>query len=83
MKLFRRGNRNKSTSPPYSPEFCRRRLAPAEVFLFPRLKSIIKGACFAEVAVIQERVTAVLRSIPKVLLLAVYRKFINVSNSVL
>jgi hypothetical protein len=34
-------------------------------FLFPRLKSIMKGARFADVAAIQERVTAVLRSIPK------------------
>jgi fido (protein-threonine AMPylation protein) len=30
-----------------------------------RLKSIMKGARFADVAAIQERVTAVLRSIPK------------------
>jgi hypothetical protein len=36
-----------------------------EFFLFPRLKSIMKGACFADVAAIQERVTAVLRSTPK------------------
>jgi hypothetical protein len=36
-----------------------------EFFLFPRLKNIMKGACFADVAVIQERVTSVLRSIPK------------------
>jgi hypothetical protein len=34
-------------------------------FLFPRLKSIMKGARFADVAAIQKRVTAVLRSIPK------------------
>jgi hypothetical protein len=34
-------------------------------FLFSRLKSIMKGAWFADVAAIQERVTAVLRSIPK------------------
>jgi hypothetical protein len=33
--------------------------------LFPRLKSIMKGARFADVAAIQKRVTAVLRSIPK------------------
>jgi hypothetical protein len=33
--------------------------------LFPRLKSIMKGARFADVAAIQERMTAVLRSIPK------------------
>jgi hypothetical protein len=56
---------------PYSPD-----LAPAgatsleygglvDFFLFPRLKSIMKGACFANVAAIQERVTEVLRSIPK------------------
>jgi hypothetical protein len=36
-----------------------------DFFLFPRLKSIMKGASFADVAAIQERVTAVLRSIPK------------------
>jgi hypothetical protein len=33
--------------------------------MFTCLKSIMKGACFADVAAIQERVTAVLRSIPK------------------
>jgi hypothetical protein len=36
-----------------------------DFFLFPRLKSIIKGARFADVAAIQVRLTAVLRSIPK------------------
>jgi hypothetical protein len=36
-----------------------------DFFLFPRLKSIMKCARFADVAVIQERVTAVRRSIPK------------------
>jgi hypothetical protein len=36
-----------------------------DFFLFPRLKSIMKGARFADVAAIQERVTAVLLSIPK------------------
>jgi hypothetical protein len=36
-----------------------------DFFLFPRLKSTIKSARFADVAAIQERVTAVLRSIPK------------------
>jgi hypothetical protein len=38
---------------------------PADFFLFPRLKSIMKGARFADVAAIQERVTAVLQSIPE------------------
>jgi hypothetical protein len=36
-----------------------------DTFLFFRMKSIMKGARFAVVAAIQERVTAVLRSIPK------------------
>jgi hypothetical protein len=36
-----------------------------DFFLFPRLKSIMKGARFADLAAIQERVTAVLRSMPK------------------
>jgi hypothetical protein len=36
-----------------------------ELFLFPRLKSTMKGAYFADEAAIQERVTAVLRSFPK------------------
>jgi hypothetical protein len=36
-----------------------------DFFLFLCLKSIMKGARFADVAAIQERVTAVLRSIPK------------------
>ena len=44
----------------YSPD-----LAPVDFFLFPRLKSIMKGARFADVAAIQERATAVLRSNPK------------------
>jgi methylmalonyl-CoA mutase cobalamin-binding subunit len=36
-----------------------------DFILFPRLKSIKKGARFADVAAIQERVAVVLRSIPK------------------
>jgi hypothetical protein len=53
MMLFRREHRQKSTH------------RTVDVFLFPRLKSIMKGARFADVAAIQDRVTAVLRSIPK------------------
>jgi hypothetical protein len=61
MMLFRRGNRRKFTS-------CGRQIRGVQwvdFFLFPRLKSVMKDARFADVAVIQERVTAVLRSIPK------------------
>lgn len=46
--------------PPYSPD-----LAPADFFLFPRMKEVLKGARFADVSAIQGRVTSVLRSIPK------------------
>jgi hypothetical protein len=61
MMPFRRGNRKKSTH--RTPLIgC---LRWVDFFLFPRLKSIMKGACFADVAAIHERLTAVLRSIPK------------------
>jgi hypothetical protein len=46
-----------------------------DLFLFPRLKSIMKGARFADVAAIQERVTAVLRSIPKEAFADSFKKF--------
>jgi hypothetical protein len=46
-----------------------------DFFLFPCLKSITKGACFADVAAIQERVTAVLRSIPKEAFADSFQKF--------
>ncbi|GBN95816.1 Mariner Mos1 transposase [Araneus ventricosus] len=46
--------------PPYSPD-----LAPADFFLFPRLKGVLKGLSFSDIAQIQQRVTAVLRAIPK------------------
>jgi hypothetical protein len=36
-----------------------------DLFLFTRLKSIMKGARFSDMAAIQEHVTAVLRSSPK------------------
>jgi hypothetical protein len=36
-----------------------------DFFLFPRLKSIMKDACFPDVVAIQEHVAAVLRLIPK------------------
>jgi hypothetical protein len=36
-----------------------------DFFLFPRLKSIMKGARFVDVAAIQECVTAVLKLIPR------------------
>ena len=44
--------------PPYTHD-----VAPADFFLFSRLKSAIKGARFADVNAIKDRVTAVLRSI--------------------
>jgi hypothetical protein len=54
-----------------------------DFFLFPRLKSIIKGTHFADMEAIQERVTAVLRSTPKEAFADRSRSFMNVANSVL
>jgi hypothetical protein len=67
MILVRRGNIKKSThrTPLIWLPQARKGVRWADFFLFPRLKNIMKGAYFADVAVIQERVTAVLRSIPK------------------
>jgi hypothetical protein len=45
-----------------------------DFFLFPRLKSIMKGANFADVAAIQERVTAVLRLIHKEAFADIFQK---------
>jgi hypothetical protein len=67
MMLFRRGNRKKST--PRTPLIWRLQVPDqgrmVNFFLFPRRKSILQGARFADMAAIQECVTAVLRSIPK------------------
>jgi histone-lysine N-methyltransferase SETMAR len=41
--------------PPYSPD-----LAPADFFLFPRLKGVLKGTHFADLPDIRRRVTSVL-----------------------
>jgi hypothetical protein len=55
-----------------------------DFFLFPRLKSIMKGTRFSDVAAIQKRVAAVLRSILKGPLLTVSRSFMNIAaNSML
>ncbi|GFW79251.1 uncharacterized protein TNCV_2476581 [Trichonephila clavipes] len=48
--------------PPYSPD-----LALADFFLFPRLKSALKGKKFTYVTDVQSNVTAELKAIPKVL----------------
>jgi hypothetical protein len=67
MMLFRRGNRKKSTHRTLL-IWCLRAQdqgSMVDLFLFLRLKSIVKGARFADVAAIQERVTAVLRLIPE------------------
>ncbi|XP_035221412.1 histone-lysine N-methyltransferase SETMAR-like [Stegodyphus dumicola] len=45
--------------PPYSLD-----LAPADFFLFPRLKGVLKGQHFSDITEIQQRVTTVLRPTP-------------------
>jgi hypothetical protein len=54
-----------------------------DLFLFPRLKSIMIGAHFSDVVAIQESVTAVLRSIPKEAFADSFQSSMNVANSVL
>jgi transposase len=46
--------------PPYSPD-----LAPADFFLFPKLKSTLKGRCFESIEAIKTNSLAHLHSIPK------------------
>jgi hypothetical protein len=46
--------------PPYSPDF-----APCDFFLFPRLKSTLKGKRFQDFAEIQLNTTRQLKAIPK------------------
>ena len=45
--------------PPYSPD-----LAPADFFLFPKLKSTLKGRCFESIEAVKTNSLAHLRSIP-------------------
>ena len=46
--------------PPYSPE-----LAPCDFWLFPKLKSALKGQRFADLSDIQRNVKTLLRGIPE------------------
>jgi hypothetical protein len=46
--------------PPYSPD-----LAPCDFWLFPELKTALKGHRFSDTADIQEHVTTILQSIPE------------------
>ena len=55
--------------PPYSPD-----LAPADFFQFPRLKAAIKSAHFGDVTAMKDRVTIVLRSIPREAFAGCFRK---------
>ena len=47
--------------PPYSPD-----LSPCDYFLFPKLKTAMKGAFYDDVPTIQSAVTQVLKNIPKI-----------------
>ena len=49
-------------------------LAPADFFLFPRLKAAIKCAVFVDVNIHERSVTAVLRSIPQEAFADCFRK---------
>jgi hypothetical protein len=45
--------------PPYSPD-----LAPADIFLFPRVKTALKGCRFESIQAIQAAVTTALNEVP-------------------
>ena len=45
--------------PPYSPD-----LSPCDYFLFPKLKTKLKGAFYDDIPAIQAAVTEVLKNIP-------------------
>jgi transposase len=46
--------------PPYSPD-----LSPCDYFLFPKLKTAMKGAFYDDIPAIQGAVTQVLKNIPE------------------
>ena len=64
-----------------APDLCPQ--APAGFFLFPHLKADIKGARFADMNAIQDRVTTVLWSILQEFSLIVYGSCTNVVKRVL
>lgn len=45
--------------PPYSPD-----MAPADFFLFPRIKTVLKGSRFGSIEAIQDAVTRALAKVP-------------------
>jgi transposase len=51
--------RRKRHPPPYSPD-----LAPADLWLFPKLKSVLKGKCFSNAKDIKSSVKNILTNIP-------------------
>jgi hypothetical protein len=79
------GNRNKSTVLPLCGARRRqiRGVRRVDVFLFPLLKSIMKGARFADVTAIEERVTGFCYRFLKSPLLTISRIFMKVTNSML
>jgi hypothetical protein len=66
-----------------TPLIWRLRAPDQDFFLFPRLKSIMKSARFADVVAIQERVTTILQSIPKETFADNFQKLYEVANGVL
>jgi len=56
-------------NPPYAPD-----LSPPDFFLFPKLKILLKGLHFADVAEIQEAVTDELKKVQKEEFSAAFQK---------
>jgi transposase len=60
MNFFKKHETTVIPQPPYSPD-----LAPADFFLFPKLKSSLKGRRFQTVEETEENSTGDLRAIPQ------------------
>jgi transposase len=64
--------------PPYSPD-----LAPVEFFLFPTVKSALKGNRFQDVEDIKKNVAAELNAVPLEALLTVFKSFLDDATNVI
>jgi hypothetical protein len=62
--------------PPYSPD-----LAPCDFWLFPKLKTVLKGQTFADLSDIKRNVKTLLRDIPETIFKTVSGSVTIVSRS--
>ena len=56
--VFGQKQHDPHTPPPYSPN-----LAPSDIFLFPQIKKVPKGECFADVEEMKQKMAEALKGI--------------------